>query len=81
MDIYTISRIFKVFKRKTDNNRPLEINNIIIYSGYSHSLIYKEFLESLSFQKIQEIGYTGSDDNEYESRCLDMSSFTQPFFG
>jgi hypothetical protein len=75
MDVYTISRIFKRFDIKSGILQPSEVSNIIIYTGEAHSDIYREFLVYIGFDTINYI----QNENENE-RCLNISSFQQPFF-
>ena len=75
VDLYTISIIFKTFKINK-NNRPTEIQNIIIYTGDSHSIVYRQFLNYIKFLSVQEI----VADKTTSVRCLYMNLFQQPFF-
>ena len=75
MDVYTISRIFKRFDIKSGILQPSEVSNIIIYAGEAHSDIYREFLVYIGFDTIDYI----QNENGNE-RCLNISSFQQPFF-
>lgn len=49
VDLYTLSRIFKIFDVEEDVYQPKIPNNIIIYAGNVHSNIYRNFLDSLGF--------------------------------
>ena len=79
MDVYTISRIFKRFDIKSGILQPSEVSNIIIYAGEAHSDIYREFLVYIGFNTIDYKRNFQLNDQENE-RCLNISSFQQPFF-
>jgi hypothetical protein len=73
MDIYTISRMFKVFDVKKNEHYPLEPFNIIFYGGNAHTQSLMYFLYSIGFKLIE---------NEYTNliSCLDMKKIKQPLF-
>ena len=66
VDIYTISRMFKSFKKT--NYFPQTPKNIIYYAGDSHSTVARKFLEKLKFKKMLSIR-SGANSK----RCLKMS--------
>lgn len=49
MDMYALSRIFKVYKPKAGQpqNQPAESTNIIVYTGSIHIDTYRDFLKTL----------------------------------
>lgn len=71
MDLYIISRSLRSFKND-------EINNIIIYTGNSHSENIIDFLLTLPGMKIIEKSRSFESGVDYQ--CLDISNFKQPFF-
>jgi hypothetical protein len=73
VDIYTISRMFKTFK-KTENF-PDKPRYIIYYSGNGHSVILRRFLEKLEFeQKFERYSNTSTS-----TRCLNMENVSLDF--
>jgi hypothetical protein len=55
MDLYTISRMFKTFKHPNDDiDQPTEVNNIIYYSGFSHTETIEFILQELNFKKVYD---------------------------
>lgn len=80
MDVYLLSRLFKKFSTKvapfrggTPYEQPEQPHNVVIYAGDYHASIYRMALGMLGFK------LTNSADKISE-RCLDMSTFPQPFF-
>ena len=92
-DSYVLARIFKKFdidtedsNKKRPTDEPQEPHNIIIYSGYRHSQVYRKFLIQLGFED-KGTGGTGiMDDNDIPKDgfgpryCVDMKNITQPLF-
>ena len=74
MDIYTVSRMFKTFIVKPDENAPIYANNIIYYAGNFHSNAIKDFLIKYKFN----ILFKNSIDNTIN--CLDIRHMKQPLF-
>lgn len=78
MDIYLLSRIFKVFNVGEKTFQPVEPHNIIIYAGAIHSNTYTEFLrDKMGFIQHLEINEEKWED---QTRCLDMRTVSQPLF-
>ena len=80
MDVYLLSRMFKKFSTKvapfrggTPLEQPEQPHNVVIYAGEYHSRVYRKALGMLGFK------LTDSADKISE-RCLDVSTFPQPFF-
>jgi hypothetical protein len=73
MDIYTISRMFKIFDVKKHEHYPLEAFNIIFYGGNGHTEPLEYFLSFLKFKKVE---------SEYSNlvSCIDMTKIKQPLF-
>ena len=71
-DAYTLSRLFKKFKKNPHS--PEKPYNVIIYSGDAHSNIYRTFLAWLKFDMKKEI-----KKGPYTS-CIDLEDFPMPFF-
>ena len=88
VDAYTLSRVFKVydvkkpaFKGNIKRDQPSEAHNIILYGGDEHAETYRNFLKSINFKEINNIGYREGIVDEWKpSNCLDMKEFPQPFF-
>jgi len=88
VDAYTLSRVFKVydvkkpaFKGNIKRDQPSEAHNIILYGGDEHSKTYREFLKSIGFKEINNIGSrNGLYDDLKPKNCIDMNKFPQPFF-
>jgi hypothetical protein len=79
VDMYTICRMFKDFDLEKkpyegadDKDQPKRANNIIIYTGDSHSICYRQFLDKMQFKKI-------SAKSQSET-CIDLRNFPLPFF-
>ena len=82
-DVYTLSRVFKIFKLEKKpyegasfNDQPSQPHNIIVYAGDIHAERYRRFLESVGFQKIASSGGSLEDP----IHCLNMKTIRQPFF-
>jgi hypothetical protein len=73
MDYYLIARIFRDYKRKSNNYSWASYNNIV-YSGNMHTTNYINILKALGF-KIK----TTIECPNYEEQCLDVSKM-KPFF-
>ena len=73
MDIYTISRMFKIFNVKKNEHYPSEAFNIIYYGGNGHTEPLEYFLSSLKFKKIES-------ENSNLVSCIDMTKIKQPLF-
>jgi hypothetical protein len=73
MDIYTISRMFKVFDVKNSDHYPKEPHNIIYYAGNGHTRIINKFLKSIGFKR------TEYSDQKILS-CVNMKNIKQPLF-
>lgn len=88
VDAYTLSRVFKVydvqkpaFKGNIKRDQPSEAHNIILYGGNAHSKNYRQFLKSIGFVEINNIGSEeGRFDLSKPVNCLNMKNFPQPFF-
>jgi hypothetical protein len=73
MDVYTITRMFKIFNVKDSEFYPKEPHNIIYYAGSGHTDPIAGFLKSIGFQR------TEHSDGEILS-CVSMKSINQPLF-
>lgn len=73
MDVYTVSRIFKVFDVKESQHYPKEPQNIIYYAGSAHTKAMAEFLKELKFKRIEH-----SDGKIFS--CVTMKGIKQPLF-
>ena len=73
VDIYTIARMFKTFKKT--NYFPVKPKNIIYYAGEAHSGFVRAFLNSLGFN----LQFRRSPDTETYVRCLDMKGIRMDF--
>ena len=71
-DAYTLSRIFKNFKMK-GQEQPKRPYNIIIYAGEHHSQTCRKFFELMNFTEIHKI-------NGIYENCIDLHDFPMPFF-
>ena len=73
-DAYLLGRVFKKFDiSKRPSDEPIKPHNIIIYCGNRHSILYREFLKSIGFDRIESTT-RGTDS------CIDMTGITQPLF-
>ena len=77
VDIYTIVRTFKTF-RKTKLDIPDKPSNIIYYFGNTHSENLRAYLSILDFDTLASIKSPLKQDEMI--RCLKMGDFPQPFF-
>lgn len=75
MDVYTISRMFKIFNVKKNEYQPTEPRNIIYYAGDYHVLILENVLKTLGFSKTESSSVSGV------LSCVDMKGIKQPLFG
>lgn len=85
-DAYLLSRIFKKFNLKIDQNMPETPTNIITYAGEKHAENLRQFFESGidSFDKVAE-SYNQSCPTDTAKSfeymcCLNLEKFPQPFF-
>lgn len=87
IDIYSLSRIFREFNVINKLNQPKKPHNIIYYAGSTHTLTMYNFLKTIDFTEIENVGnfydehyrqYIGNK-NKYES-CIDIQNIKQPFF-
>jgi hypothetical protein len=82
-DAYLLARMFKKFNLSKDlpegsvQDQPTHAHNIIIYAGNVHSNNYREFLNSLNFETMNDV-----DKSTRASSCVNISSdkFPKPFF-
>ena len=88
-DAYLLSRIFKKFKvesGKRATDEPDRPRNIIIYAGNGHSDRLRTILEeNFEFEMLEWAGRrwpkdTSGFEHEKYNNCINMKSFTQPFF-
>ena len=56
MDVYTCSRMFKVFNVK-HLKQPIEPQNIIYYAGNGHTMPMGTFLKDLKFKRVEKTTY------------------------
>ena len=74
VDIYTLSRIFKIFWGEHDDT-PNEPRNIILYYGNSHAKRVRDFLKSQGYEMIEATESPGHIRN-----CVNVENFPTPFF-
>jgi hypothetical protein len=73
MDVYTIARMFKVFKVKESDHYPKQPQNIIYYAGNGHTVPMAIFLNDIGFKRTEH-----SHDNILS--CANMKNIKQPLF-
>ncbi len=74
VDVYTLSRIFKVFRGEHDDT-PDEPRNIILYYGNAHAKRVREFLKSQGYDMIE-----ATEPPEHIKNCVNVENFPTPFF-
>ena len=74
VDIYTLSRIFKIFWGEHDDT-PNEPRNIILYYGNAHAKRVRDFLKSQGYEMIEATESPGNIRN-----CVNVENFPTPFF-
>jgi hypothetical protein len=74
MDVYSVSRMFKIFDVKKTDFYPREPRNIIYYAGNGHTLPMFKFLEKLGFSIIEK------GNSDVLSSCINMKNIKQPLF-
>lgn len=74
VDIYTLSRIFKVFSGKHDD-APNEPRNIILYYGNAHADRVRKFLKSQGYEMIK-----ATESPSHIKNCVNVGNFPTPFF-
>jgi len=88
-DVYLLSRLFKVFdltkmeeKAYTGaTDQPAKATNVIIYTGDTHAVRFRNFLEKkLDFKQIAETGLNKTNKDGGYPHCIDMKTIPQPFF-
>ena len=73
MDVYTVTRMFKVFNVKESESYPKEPRNIIYYAGDGHTVKISIFLKMLGFKR------TENYKTDVKS-CVSMEKTKQPLF-
>ena len=73
VDIYTISRMFKRFKKS--ENFPDKQRNIVYYAGSSHADMIRNFLYRLDFEE----KFARYSDPNQSTRCLNMIGMSLDF--
>jgi hypothetical protein len=91
-DVYLLARMFKDFDMsemekkayKGATDQPRRANNIIIYCGNRHAKNYRNFLESIGFEEIDQSGDLTEDIQNpianTPKNCLDIRKIQQPLF-
>ena len=89
-DVYLLARMFKDFNMrdieekgyKGATDQPDRARNIIVYAGDGHSIIYRNFLESIGFEEYGRSGKSEVKNSSEPSFCVDMDigNIKQPFF-
>ena len=74
VDVYTLSRIFKVFWGEHDDT-PNEPRNIILYYGNAHAQRVREFLKSQGYDMIE-----ATESPEHIKNCVNVENFPTPLF-
>jgi len=74
MDVYAVSRMFKIFDVKKTEFYPREPRNIIYYAGNGHTIPMFKFLEKLSFSTVEKA------NSDVLSSCVNMKNIKQPLF-
>ena len=74
MDVYAVSRMFKVFKVRKNEFYPTEQRNIIYYAGNGHTIPMFKFLEKIGFKM------TEKSDKSILLSCVNMKNIHQPLF-
>lgn len=74
VDMYALSRIFKVYEPKTvqARNQPLESINVIIYAGNEHIKVYREFLKSFGDLTEEKYFYENPNYGIGRGACVKM---------
>lgn len=75
IDMYFLSRLFKIYNIKS-NNQPQRSYNVIVYTGTSHSNRYRRFFNN-EMKFVEEEKYIQKNLSE---TCIDMKNISQPFF-
>ncbi len=75
MDIYLMGRLFKTFDTTKERGQPTYVSNAIIYTGLSHSIEYRDVLESCGFKVVFENRSSG-----FKDQCVDISEMPYPLF-
>ena len=72
VDIYTISRMFKVFNVKENEHYPKEPHNIVYYAGNGHTGPVEKFLKKIGFKR--------TEYSKFYDSCTSMERIKQPLF-
>jgi hypothetical protein len=73
MDVYLLSRIFKIFNVSELTFQPSEPHNIIIYCGQWHAETYQKFFLQNDFKLIESA-------TNLSTRCVNFENISQPLF-
>lgn len=73
VDVYSVSRMFRLFDVKQFEHYPKSIDNIIYYAGNGHTMILDFIFMKIGFKKIEQ------SKNWYQS-CVNMEGIKQPLF-
>ncbi len=74
VDIYTLSRIFKVFSGENEDT-PNEPRNMILYYGNAHADRVRQFLKSQGYEMIK-----AAESPLHIENCVNVGGFPTPFF-
>jgi hypothetical protein len=62
-------------------DQPAKARNVIIYTGDTHAVRFRNFLEKkLDFKQIAETGLNTINKDGGYPHCIDMKTIPQPFF-
>jgi hypothetical protein len=82
MDLYTMYRVFKKYNRSkpafdgaTLGDQPEKAHNVIIYTGETHSIHYRNILRKLKFVRKEATGGLKT-----RKTCISTEKITMPFF-
>lgn len=82
MDVYCVSRMFKIFKGVSRYKSELFTElpmNMILYTGSNHATRISEFLQLQGFECTEQ-AQSYIEDNMCYIRCLDIGNIVQPLF-
>jgi hypothetical protein len=78
-ELYILGRIFRSYDDKKElYSKPAQ--NIIVFTGYLHTINIKNMLINMGFKIIFKTG-AHSQSMEPKSQCMDISKMKQPLFG
>lgn len=77
-DMYVLGRMFRNYPKNNQYSQPAK--NIIIFAGCAHIKNIENMLSTLKFDIIFKTGFKCDQDEDFVSKCINVSKLKQPLF-